>query len=80
MNTPRTSLFFDPWANIEHVKHEYDLIVTNELPAGEKYDACILAVAHKEFLELDFRSLIKDDGVIYDVKGILPRTLIDARL
>ena len=71
---------FDPWANGDHVKHEYGLEIVNELPVGEKYDAVILGVAHKEFLELDVKSLVKDGGVIYDVKGILPRDIVDGRL
>ena len=71
---------FDPWANGDHVKHEYGLEIVNELPASEKYDAVILGVAHKEFLELDVKSLVKDGGVIYDVKGILPRDIVDGRL
>lgn len=36
-----------------------------------KYDAIILGVAHKEFLELDLEKLKKDKAVVYDVKGIL---------
>lgn len=71
---------FDPWANVDHVKHEYGLDIVNELPAGEKYDAVILGVAHKEFMNLDVKSLVKDGGVIYDVKGILPRDIVDGRL
>lgn len=71
---------FDPWANVDHVKHEYGLDIVNELPVCEKYDAVILGVAHKEFLELDVKSLVKESGVIYDVKGILPRDVIDGRL
>ena len=71
---------FDPWANGDHVKHEYCLDIVNELPVGEKYDAVILGVAHKEFLELDVKSLVKEVGVIYDVKGILPRDIVDGRL
>lgn len=71
---------FDPWANVDHVKHEYGLDIVNELPVCEKYDAVILGVAHKEFLELDVKSLVKESGVIYDVKGILPRDIIDGRL
>ena len=70
---------YDPWANIEQVHHEYGLEVVNELPEG-KYDAVILAVAHKEFLNLDIKSFIKESGVVYDVKGILPRYIIDGRL
>lgn len=71
---------FDPWANGDHVKHEYGLDIVNQLLAGEKYDAVILGVAHKEFLELDVKSLVKEGGVIYDVKGILPRDIVDGRL
>ena len=53
--------------------------VTNELP-DEKYDAVILAVAHKEFADLDVRSLVRENGVVYDVKGVLDREIVDARL
>lgn len=71
---------YDPWASYDHVKHEYDLDIVNELTTGEKFDAVILGVAHKEFLELDVKSLVKEGGVIYDVKGILPRDIVDGRL
>lgn len=70
---------FDPWANKDQVKHEYDVDVTNDLP-NEEFDAVILAVAHKEFLDLNVKSLLKKSGVVYDVKGILPRDIIDGRL
>lgn len=69
----------DPWANAGHVRHEYGLEVVNELP-NMKYDAVILAVAHKEFLDMDVKNLIKENGVVYDVKGILPRDIVDGRL
>ena len=71
---------FDPWANRDHVRHEYGLEIVEKLPAGEKFDAVILGVAHNEFLELDVKSLVNEGGVIYDVKGILPRNIIDGRL
>lgn len=70
---------YDPWANPAIAEHEYGLKVTNELPAN-KFDAAIMAVAHNEFKTLDVTSLVKDDSVIYDVKGILPREVIDGRL
>ena len=70
---------YDPWANAEHVRHEYGVEVTNEKPV-EKFDAVILAVSHKEFLDMDVKAFAKDGGVIYDVKGILPRNIIDGRL
>ena len=70
---------YDPWANAEHARHEYGVEVTNEKPV-DQFDAVILAVSHKEFLDMDVRSLVKENGVVYDVKGILPRDLIDGRL
>lgn len=69
----------DPFANIEAVQHEYHIAINRECPA-EQFDAIILAVAHNEFLSLDFTKLRKDISVIYDVKGILPRDIVDARL
>jgi UDP-N-acetyl-D-galactosamine dehydrogenase len=39
-----------------------------------------LAVSHKEFLDMDVRALVKEGGVVYDVKGVLPREVVDARL
>ncbi|MGP1447310.1 MAG: nucleotide sugar dehydrogenase [Candidatus Limimorpha sp.] len=73
---------YDPWANPKEVKHEYDVTISNDnsVLAKDRYDAIILAVAHKEFLELDLRSLLTNNGVVYDVKGILPTQVIDARL
>lgn len=70
---------YDPWANPEHVKHEYGLDIVNHLP-DKKFDAVILAVAHEAFKELDVRSLLGENGVVYDVKGVLDRTLVDGRL
>ncbi len=70
---------YDPWANADHVKHEYGIEITNEQPQG-LFDAVILAVAHQEFLQMDVRSMVKDQGVIYDVKGVLSRDIVDGRL
>jgi UDP-N-acetyl-D-galactosamine dehydrogenase len=75
----RNITVFDPWANPDAVAHEYGIQITNTLPS-EKFDAVILGVAHNQFLNIDIKSLIRDGGVIYDVKGILPRDIIDARL
>lgn len=70
---------YDPWANLEVVKHEYGIEVINELPV-DKADATILAVAHNEFKTLDIISLVKEKHVIFDVKGIVGKTIIDGRL
>ncbi len=73
---------YDPWANAEHVQREYGVEITQDSAALNKnqYDAVILAVAHKEFMDMDVRSWVRDGGVVYDVKGVLPRNIVDARL
>ena len=78
----RNITILDPWVNTNHARAEYDIEVTNQLPESEKhtYDAVILAVAHNEFKSLDIRTLSPQPAVVYDVKGVLPRNIIDARL
>lgn len=70
---------YDPWASPEIVRREYGVDVTNQLPS-EKYDAVILAVAHKDFEKLSVRDLTTDKGVVYDVKGFLKSNECDAKL
>ncbi len=70
---------YDPWASPEEVKKEYDLTTNNILPKRNKYDAIILTVAHNEFISLDLKSMLTNNGIIYDVKGILP-IKVDGRL
>jgi UDP-N-acetyl-D-galactosamine dehydrogenase len=70
---------YDPWANTREVEHEYNLETSRNLPV-EKFDAVVLTVAHKEFLGLDFRGLLKDSSVLYDVKGILSKEHNSVRL
>lgn len=69
----------DPWANCLDLKKEYGVDIMNEQPF-EKFDAVILGVVHKEFLSVDIRKFTKGGGVIYDVKGVLHRDIIDGRL
>lgn len=73
---------YDPWANANQVKHEYGVNIetTLEKIKNNKYDTVVLAVAHNVFMEMNVRSLVKEGGVIYDVKGVLPRDIIDGRL
>lgn len=70
---------YDPWAGVESVKKEYGINIVKKLD-NKKYDAVILAVAHNEFLTLDIKSLLKANSVVYDVKGVLERSLVDDRL
>lgn len=69
---------YDPWANPTEVAHEYGLILTTELPTT-KFDTIVLAVAHKEFLELDLDLMKNKKSVIYDVKGVL-KSDVDGKL
>lgn len=69
---------YDPWADEAEVKHEYGVSLTKE--PKDKYDAVVLAVAHKEFKGIKIESLAKEDGVIYDIKGFLPKGVADRRL
>lgn len=70
---------YDPWANPDIAKREYGMDITNTLPQ-EQFDAVILAVAHREFENLDVSALVKPQHVIYDVKGFLNRDIVDGRL
>ena len=71
---------YDPWADPEKVRRDYGIDIVTELPADEKYDAIVNAVAHKQFESVDIQSLRKANSVVYDVRGTLPRDLIDERL
>ena len=72
---------FDPWANKEEVKQEYDLdLIVNASSLKTNYDAIVLAVSHKEFLSLDLEKLISATGVIFDVKSLYPKCNTDSRL
>ena len=69
---------YDPYAQKEEVKHEYNIQLTTSLGS---YDAIILAVSHKEFLELDVTGLKKNQAsVIFDIKAILDPSIVDSRL
>ncbi|WP_323788728.1 nucleotide sugar dehydrogenase [Psychroserpens sp.] len=72
---------FDPWASKEEVKHEYGFDLIDDASKLRKdYDAIVLAVSHNEFLELDLQKMKSDIGVIFDVKSLLPKHTVDARL
>ncbi len=69
---------YDPYANSDDVYKEYQINLVTKL---DKYDAIVLAVAHDEFLSLDFDKLKKNHkSVVYDIKSILDKSIIDSRL
>ncbi len=78
----RNITVYDPWADPTRVEKEYGIRVKSLELRDESgtFDAVILAVAHDQFKDLDVKALVKPNGVIYDVKGVLPRNVIDSRL
>jgi len=74
---------YDPWANPAEVNKEYkkELLSKDKNIYNKKYDAIILATAHNEFHNIELNKLKRsDDSVVYDIKGILPKDVVDARL
>ena len=73
---------YDPWANPEQVKREYGIRVENSelIIKDSKFDVCIAAVSHKQFEELDILSFLNEKHVIYDVRCMLDRNIVDGRL
>lgn len=74
---------YDPWANIDRVKHVYGIkLETQNIDTLKgKFDVVILGVAHNEFKNINIRDFLStSNGVVYDVKGILDKTIIDGRL
>jgi UDP-N-acetyl-D-galactosamine dehydrogenase len=70
---------YDPWANQVEVEREYDLEVLKEMP-DKKFEAVVVAVAHKEFDTLELSDFTKSDSVIYGLKGIVSKELINRNL
>ena len=70
---------FDPWADKKEVHEEYKIDLKTELDRKD-YDAVVVAVAHNEFKEIDINSLRNGSGVLYDIKAIVDKDLVDGRL
>ncbi len=69
---------YDPWADAAEVEHEYGATLIDR-PNG-KYNAVVLAVAHKEFQDIDIDSIKNENSVVYDIKGVLGKEKVDKRL
>ncbi len=73
----------DPWADADAACHEYGVELLMDPPEDGKYDAVVVAVAHDRFTRKGveaLRALAKPDGILYDIKGILPKAAVDGRL
>ena len=71
---------YDVWAKPTDVEHEYGITTLTEIPEGAKFNAIIMAVAHRSFLDTDWTQYLHAGGVVYDVKGCLDRAVPTARL
>jgi len=71
---------YDPWANVDQVKSIYDIALLSQLKDKEQYDAVIVAVAHREFLNLNMNEIRKSNAIVFDLKACLDRDLVDIRL
>ena len=72
----------DPWADPQEARHEYGLELTQK-PKFGTYDAIVLAVAHRQYRDLGaeaIRAWLREGGVVYDIKGVLPREAVEGRL
>ena len=72
----------DPWVDGGEARHEYGLDLVDTPPPG-LYDAVVLAVGHREFVQLGaegLRAYARPAGVLFDVKSVLPRESVDGRL
>ncbi len=72
--------YLDPWASAAEVKHEYGVDILKEIDPKKKYGAVVACVSHNEFLSFDFAKYKEQGAVIFDVKGYVDRSLVDARL
>jgi UDP-N-acetyl-D-galactosamine dehydrogenase len=73
---------YDPWVDADEAEREYGIRPVAE-PATGEYDAIVLAVAHREFVEMGFdaiREYGRPNLVIYDIKNALPKDRVDGRL
>lgn len=73
---------YDPWVNLDEARHEYGLDCLAAAPQTAAYSAIVVAVGHREFVEMgaDIRRWGEADAVLYDVKSVLPRAMVDGRL
>jgi UDP-N-acetyl-D-galactosamine dehydrogenase len=66
----------DPFAKAPELKKEYGLTLAPE--PQNHYDAVVLAVPHSPYNSMDehaFKALLKPDGVVIDIKGVLNKKL-----
>ena len=72
---------YDPWATVSAVNHEYGIdLLSSKKDIIKKYDGIIIAVSHKEFIELALNDYVADNHIIFDVKSTLSKEKSHGRL
>ncbi len=72
----------DPWADVKQVQEKYGIKIIGDVSqCSGGFDAVVLCVAHSAFKDLDVRAMLNEHGgIVYDVKGFLPKDVADGRL
>ena len=72
-------IIYDPWAKSDEVEKEYKIKIIKTLPKV-KYDAVILTVGHTIFKDINLKSYLKSNSVVYDVKNLFDKNIVDGKL
>jgi len=75
-------IIHDPWADSAEVRHEYDVELSSRPNGGSEadIDAVVLAVSHDKFSDIDYSKFTKKNVVIFDIKSVLAKDIVDGRL
>lgn len=69
---------YDPYADPKEVYAEFGINLLDKI--DKNYELIVLAVSHENFLSLDFKKLKKQDSIIFDIKSVLDKSIVDSRL
>ena len=71
---------YDPWADEKEVKDEYNIEIMPQINNSKKYEAVVVTVAHKDFVDFNFKRYKEEEAVIFDTKSFINREFVDGRL
>ena len=73
----------DPWVSPKEAKRVFGLNIRNKISKNIKYNAVVCTLAHAEFMKMsqeEWKEIIEPSGIIFDLKGIVPRGLDPLRI
>lgn len=73
---------YDPWCDPSEAEFKFSIPLVSQ-PSKSSYDCVVIAVAHKQFVdwgEETIRTFCTSDGIIYDLKYVLPKNAVELRL